>query len=155
MAGRIEARLKELGVELPQAPAAAGAYVGYVQTGNQLFVAGQVPFWNGDLKYIGKVGDDLSIEDGQEAARICALNIIAQAKDALGGDLDRITRFVKLGGFVNCPTDFTQHPQVINGASNLIGEIFGEKGAHARFALGAGSLPLNVAVEIDAVIEVA
>lgn len=154
MVGQIEARLKELGIELPQAPAAAGAYVGYVQTGKQLFVAGQVPFWNGDLKYVGKVGVEFSIEDGQEAAKICALNILAQAKVALSGDLDRITRIVKLGGFVNCPTDFTQHPAVINGASNLIGEIFGDKGAHARFAMGAGSLPLNVAVEIDAVIEV-
>ena len=155
MSGTIEARLTELGIELPNAPAAAGAYVGYVQTGNLLFVAGQVPFWNGELRHVGKVGADLSLEDGQEAARVCALNIIAQAKDALSGDLDRITRFVKLGGFVNCPTDYTDHPKVINGASNLIGEIFGEKGAHARFALGAGSLPLNVAVEIDAVIEVA
>lgn len=155
MAGTIDARLEELGIELPQAPAAAGAYVGYVQTGNLLFVAGQVPFWNGELRHVGKVGDDLSLEEGQEAARVCALNILAQAKDALGGDLDRVVRIVKLGGFVNCPTDFTQHPQVINGASNLIGDIFGDKGAHARFALGAGSLPLNVAVEIDAVIEVA
>jgi len=155
MAGQIDQRLQELGIELPSAPGAAGAYVGYVQSGNMLFVAGQIPFWNGELKYTGKVGEELSIEDGQEAAKICALNIIAQAKEALGGDLDRITRIVKLGGFVNCPTDFTQHPQVINGASNLIGEIFGDKGAHARFAMGAGSLPLNVGVEIDAVIEVA
>lgn len=155
MSGTIDTRLSELGIDLPDAPVAAGAYVGYVQTGNLLFVAGQVPFWNGELRHVGKVGADLSLEEGQEAARVCALNIIAQAKLALDGDLDRITRFVKLGGFVNCPTDYTDHPKVINGASNLIGDIFGEKGAHARFALGAGSLPLNVAVEIDAVIEVA
>ena len=155
MAGTIDARLKELGLELPQAPKAAGAYVGYVRTGNQLFVAGQIPLWNGELRHIGKVGVEISIEEAQEAARVCALNIVAQAKDALGGDLHRVVRIVKLGGFVNCPPDFTQHPEVINGASNLIGDIFGEKGAHARFAMGAGSLPRNVAVEIDAVIEVA
>ncbi len=155
MAGTIDARLKELGLELPQAPKAAGAYVGYVQTGNQLFVAGQIPLWNGELRHIGKVGVEISIEEAQEAARVCALNIVAQTKDALGGDLDRVVRIVKLGGFVNCPPDFTQHPEVINGASNLIGDIFGDKGAHARFAMGAGSLPRNVAVEIDAVIEVA
>lgn len=155
MAGQIDARLKELGIELPEAPKAAGAYVGYVQSGNLLFLAGQVPFWNGELRHVGKVGVELTIEQGQEAARVCALNLIAQTKLALDGDLDRVTRFVKLGGFVNCPTDFTQHPTVINGASNLIGEIFGDKGAHARFALGAGSLPLNVAVEIDAVVEFA
>ena len=147
MTGKIDARLEELGIELPQVPPPAGAYVGVVQTGNLLFVAGQVPFWNGERRHIGKVGT--------EAAGVCALNILAQAKAALGGDLDRITRIVKLGGFVNCPPDFDQHPVVINGASNLIGEIFGEDiGAHARFAMGAGSLPFNVAVEIDAVIEV-
>ncbi|MDW3205263.1 MAG: RidA family protein [Alphaproteobacteria bacterium] len=154
MAGNIDARLQELGLDLPDPPKAAGAYVGYVRTGNQLFVAGQIPLWNGELRHVGKVGVDLTVEQAQEAARVCALNIIAQAKDALDGDLDRVVRVVKLGGFVNCPPDFTQHPQVINGASNLIGDIFGEKGAHARFAMGAGSLPMNVAVEIDAVIEV-
>ena len=155
MAGKIDARLAELGLELPTAPAAAGAYVGYVRSGNQLFVAGQIPIWNGEIRHQGKVGGDLTLEEGQEAARVCALNIIAQAKAALDGDLDRVVRIVKLGGFVNCPVDFSDHPKVINGASNLIGDIFGEKGAHARFAMGAGSLPLNVAVEIDAVIEVA
>lgn len=155
MAGKIDARLEELGIELPQVPPPAGAYVGVVQTGNLLFVAGQVPFWNGERRHIGKVGTDLTVEQGQEAAGVCALNILAQAKAALGGDLDRITRIVKLGGFVNSAPDFDQHPVVINGASNLIGEIFGEEiGAHARFAMGAGSLPFNVAVEIDAMIEV-
>ncbi|MDF1747764.1 MAG: RidA family protein [Alphaproteobacteria bacterium] len=154
MAGKIDARIEELGIELPQVPPPAGAYVGVVKTGNLLFVAGQVPFWNGEKRHIGKVGAELTVEQGQAAAGVCALNILAQAKAALDGDLDRITRIVKLGGFVNCPTDFEQHPAVINSASNLIGEIFGEEiGAHARFAMGAGSLPFNVAVEIDAVIE--
>ena len=153
MAGQIEARIQELGLELPEAPKPAGSYVQHYQSGNLIFVAGQIPFWNGELKHLGKVGADLSLEDGQEAARVCALNIIAQAKDALG-DLDRVKRIVKLSGFVNCPTDFDAHPKVINGASDLMGEIFGEKGVHTRIALGAGSLPLNVAVEIDAIIEV-
>ena len=156
MAGLIDARLEELGIDLPRPPDAAGSYVGHVRAGALLFLAGQIPFRNGELTLKGKVGGDLTVEQGREAARICALNLIAQAKTALDGDLDRITRFVKLGGFVNCPADFTEHPKVINGASDLIARIFGEKiGAHARFALGAGSLPLNAAVEIDAVIEAA
>ena len=153
MDGQIDAKLEELGLELPQVATPAGSYVGYVVTGNQIFVSGQIPFWNGELKYQGKVGPDYSVEEGQEAAKVCALNIIAQVKDALGGDLDRVTRVVKLGGFVNCPTDFEAHPTVINGASDLMGAVFGEKGRHARFAMGAGSLPLNVAVEVDAVVE--
>lgn len=153
MAGQIESRIKELGLELPTAPAPAGSYVQHYQSGNLLFVAGQITFWNGEVKFQGKVGQDYSIEEGQEAARICALNILAQAKDALG-DLDKVKRIVKLSGFVNCPTDFDAHPKVINGASDLMGEIFGEKGKHTRIAMGAGSLPLNVAVEIDAIIEV-
>lgn len=154
MAGQIEARLAELGITVPDAPAAAGAYVGCVRSGNHLYVAGQLPLRAGELLYTGKVGVDLTIEQGQESAKICALNIMAQAKAMLDGDLDRIVQFVKLGGFVNCPVDFTQHPQVINGASNFVGEVFGAKGAHSRIALGAGSLPLNAATEVDAIIEV-
>lgn len=154
MAGKIEARLEELGIELPQAAAPAANYVPYVITGNQLWVAGQVPFWNGELKYIGRLGDDFTVEQGQEAARICALNVIAQAKAALG-ELDRVRRVVKMGGFVNATPDFTDHPKVVNGASDLMVEVFGEAGRHARFAVGAGSLPLGVAVEVDAVMEIA
>src|SRR3546814_741416 len=130
MAGRIEARLKELKIELPDAAAPAANYVPYVITGNQLWVAGQIPYWNGELRHKGKVGATASPEDGAAAARLCALNIIAQAKAALG-DLDRVTRFVKLGGFVNAAPDFTAHPKVINGASDLVVEIFGDKGKHA------------------------
>lgn len=152
MAGRIDARLKELGIELPAAAAPAANYVPFVLIGNQLWVAGQVPFWDGAVKYRGKVGADLAIEDGVAAARVCGLNILAQAKAALG-DLDRVVRVIKLGGFVNAPPDFTDHPKVINGASDLIVEVFGDAGKHARFALGASGLPLNSAVEIDAVIE--
>ena len=159
MAGRIDARLTELGIELPDAPTPAANYVPYVISGNLIFVAGQVPTWNGEVKYIGKVGADLSAEEGIAAARLCVLNIIAQAKAALDGDLDRIVRIVKVGGFVNSPSEFTDHPKVVNGASDLLVEIFGDsptrRGRHARFAVGAGSLPLGVGVEIDAVIEIA
>ncbi len=154
MAGQIDARLAELGIELPQAPKPAAAYIPAVRSGNLIFVSGQVPFDNGELAWKGKVGVEYSLEEGQQAARLCALNAIAVAKDVLDGDLDRITRVVKLGGFVNCPADFEQHPAVINGASNVVGEIFGDKGAHARFAVGVGSLPFNVAVEVEAIFEV-
>jgi enamine deaminase RidA (YjgF/YER057c/UK114 family) len=153
MTGKIESRLKELGIVLPAAAAPAANYVPFVLTGTQLWVAGQVTFWDGKLKYRGKVGGDLSLEDGVAAARVCGLNIIAQAKAALG-DLDRVRRVVKLGGFVNAGPDFTDHPKVINGASDLIVEVFGDAGRHARFAVGASNLPLNSAVEVDAVIEV-
>ena len=154
MAGQIDARLAELGIELPQAPKPAAAYIPAVRSGNLVYVSGQVPFENGELAWKGKVGVDYSVEEGQQAARTCALNAIAVVKDVLDGDLDKVTRVVKLGGFVNCPPDFEQHPAVINGASNLVGEIFGDKGAHARFAVGAGSLPFNVAVEVEAIFEV-
>jgi enamine deaminase RidA (YjgF/YER057c/UK114 family) len=155
MAGRIDARLAELGIDLPDAPVPAANYVPYVVTGNLIFVAGQLPAWNGDVKYVGKVGADLSTEDGIAAARLCVLNIIAQARAALDGDLDRIVRFVKIGGFVNSSNEFRDHPKVVNGASDLLVDVFGENGRHARFAVGAGSLPLGVGVEVDAVIEFA
>ncbi len=155
MAGKIDAKLAELGITLPQAAAPVAAYVPAVLTGNLLFVSGQVTMDNGTLKYVGKVGADISLDDGKAAARLCALNILAQAKAALGGDLDRISRVVKLQGFVNCPGDFTQHPEVINGASELMLEVFGDAGRHARVALGAGSLPRGVATEVDAVFEIA
>ena len=154
MTGKINARLLELGIELPEAAAPAANYVPYALEGNTLYIAGQVPFWNGELLHIGKVGDDYSVEDAVQAARVCGLNIIAQAKAALGGDLDRIRRIAKVGGFVNCVTNFSQHPAVINGASDLFVEVFGDTGKHARFAVGAGSLPMGVAVEVDAIIVV-
>ena len=152
MAGKIDARLSELGIELPEAASPAANYVPYALEGNTLYIAGQVPFWNGELLHIGKVGDDYSIEDAVQAARVSGLNIIAQAKAALDGDLDCIRRIAKVGGFVNCVTDFGQHPTVINGASDLFVEVFGDVGKHARFAVGAGSLPMGVAVEVDAII---
>jgi len=151
MSGRVTARLAELGVELPEVATPRGNYVPVVLAGGQAWVAGQVPFWNNEIQFQGKVGEDFSVEDGQAAARLCFLNILAQLQVALDGDLDRIQRIIKLGGFVNCPAEFTQHPLVVNGASDLAAEIFGDAGRHARFAVGAASLPLGVAVEIDGV----
>ncbi|MCW5750463.1 MAG: RidA family protein [Alphaproteobacteria bacterium] len=154
MAGQIEARLKELKIELPNAAAPAANYVPFVQSGRMLFIAGQIPFWNGELRYVGKVGKDYDVEQAKAAARLVGLNLIAQARAAVG-DLDRIMRCVKLGGFVNCVDGFEQQPFVINGASDLMVEVFGDKGKHARFAVGVNALPRNVAVEIDAILEVA
>lgn len=154
MTSQIEARLKSLGIELPPAPMPAANYVPWVRTGNLVFVAGQIPMADGTPKWIGKVGKDYSVEQGQQAARLVCINLMAQARAAVG-DLDRIARWVKLGAFVNCIDGFEQQPQVVNGASDLLVEVFGEKGKHARFAVGVNALPRNVAVEIDAVIEVA
>lgn len=153
MAGQIEQRLQQLGITLPSAAAPAANYVPFVQSGNLLFVSGQIPFWNGELKWIGKVGKEFDVAEAQQAARLVCLNIIAQAKAALGA-LDRVRRCVKLGGFVNCVDGFEQQPQVINGASDLMVEVFGDLGRHARFAVGVNALPKNVAVEIDALFEV-
>ena len=153
MAGQITTRLAELGIDLPEPSAPAANYVPYVVSGNLVFVSGQLPVWNGYFRFIGKVGGEISLEEGIEAARLCGINLIAQARDAAGGDLDRIKRVVKLGGFVNAGPDFTDHPKVINGASDLMADVFGEAGKHARFAVGAVSLPLGVAVEVDGVFE--
>lgn len=146
-------KLKQLGYDLPQAAAPAANYVPYVIAENMLFVAGQIPFLNGQKMHIGRVGGDLSPEQGVEAAKACALNILAQAHAAAQGNWTRIKRLVKLGGFVNCTPDFTAHPTVINGASDLMVAVMGDAGKHARFAVGAPSLPLGVAVEIDAIFE--
>jgi enamine deaminase RidA (YjgF/YER057c/UK114 family) len=154
MAGEIDKRLAELGIEVPEAAAPVANYVGYVRTGNLVFVSGQVPLKDGKFHYQGKVGAEVSVEDGQAAARMCAINVIAQLKAACDGDLDRVRRIVKLGGFVNSTPGFADQPKVINGASDLMVEVFGDKDRHARAAVSAGALPLNVAVEVDAVAEV-
>ena len=154
MSNAIDAKLQELGIDLPTPPKPAAAYVPVVQSGNLLFVSGQIPMVNGELQYVGKVGADYGIEEAQACARVCAINILANVKAACGGDLGRVTRIVKLGGFVNCTPDFNEIPQVINGASNLMGEVFGDKGEHARFAVGAVNLPFNVAVEVEAIVEI-
>ncbi|MCK5778728.1 MAG: RidA family protein [Rhodospirillales bacterium] len=155
MAGKIESRLQELGIELPEAAAPAANYIPYVVSGKLIFVAGQITLKNGKIEYTGKVGEDLSVDDGYQAARLCGLNLLAQAKAAAGGDLDKIKRVVKLGGFVNSGPDFSNQPEVINGASDLMVDVFGDNGKHARFAVSAGSLPRNVAVEIDGIFELA
>jgi enamine deaminase RidA (YjgF/YER057c/UK114 family) len=152
-AGRIDARLAELKIELPNATKPVANFVPCVQTGNTLFVSGQVTSWNGEYRHIGKVGREISLENAQDAARICALNVLAQSRAFLG-DLDRVKRVVMVQGFVNAVPEFTDHPKVINGASDLFVQVFGEAGKHARFALGAGSLPFNVAVEVAAVLEI-
>lgn len=155
MSATAESRLAEHGITLPEAAKPAGNYVPFVLTGNLLFVSGQLPFGpDGKIAHTGKLGDEVSLEDGQQAARLCALNILAQAKAALGG-LERIARCVKVGGFVNCTPDFVQQPQVINGASDLLALALGDRGAHARFAVGAANLPAGAAVEVDAIFEIA
>ena len=153
MAGKIDARLAELNITLPEPPAPVASYVPYVLSGKQVFISGQVTLADGGLKYVGIVGKDLSLEDGQAAARICAINLLAQLKRAAGGELDNVKRCVRLGVFVNAVPGYAQHPEVANGASDLMLEVFGDAGRHARAAVGAGSLPRNVAVEVDAVFE--
>lgn len=152
--GRIDTKLKELGIELPSPPAPVASYVPYVRTGNLVFISGQVTLGSSGLEYVGIVGKDFTTAEGQAAARLCAVNVIAQLKAALNGDLDRVTRCVKVTGFVNAVPGYAEHPEVINGASNLFGEVFGDAGRHARAAVGAGSLPRNVAVEVEAIFEV-
>ncbi len=154
MAGKIDARLAELGIMLPASPAPAANYVPWARTGNLLFIAGQVPVKDGKDVYSGKLGAGVSVEQGQQAARLCAINILAQVKSALDGDLDRVVRCVRLTGFVNCAPDFGDQPKVVNGASDLMVEVFGDAGRHARAAVGNASLPRGVAVEVDAIFEV-
>lgn len=149
----IESRLAELGHTLPEAPAPVASYVNCVRSGNLLFVSGGLPVEDGRL-VTGKVGVDVDVARAQEAARFAILNRLAVIKQEIG-DLDRITRIVALGGFVNCGPDFTEHPLVVNGASDLLLEVFGDIGRHSRTAVGAPSLPLGVAVEINLVVEVA
>jgi enamine deaminase RidA (YjgF/YER057c/UK114 family) len=155
MTGRIDSKLKDLGIELPAPPTPVASYVPTVRTGNLVFVSGQITSAPDGLKYIGTVGKELSPEDGKAAARLCAINLLAQIKAACGGDLDRVTRCVKLSVFINAVPGFTQHPEIANGASDLMVEVFGEAGKHTRAAMGAGSLPRNVACEIEAIIEIA
>lgn len=151
---QLSKKMQKLGYELPQVASPAANYVPYVITGNLIHIAGQIPFINGEKMHMGRLGEDMVLEDGVKAAQACALNILAQVNHAVEGDWSRVKKCVKLGGFVNSAPDFTDHPLVINGASNLIGEIMGDAGKHARFAVGAASLPLGVAVEIDAVFEI-
>ena len=153
MAGKIEAKLGAMGLELPNAPAPAANYVPFVKAGDLVFVSGQISMdASGLIK--GKLGDGMTVEQGQAAAKACALNLLAQVKAACDGDLDRLVRVVKLGGFVNCTADFIDQPKVINGASDLMADLLGAAGTHARAAVGSASLPLGVAVEIDGIFQV-
>ena len=151
MAGDIEARLLTMGIRLPDPAAPAANYVPVTRSGRLLFVSGQLPMGPEGLAK-GKLGADLGVEQGQAAARLCAVNILAQLRRELG-ELDRISRCLKLGGWVNCTPDFTDQPKVVNGASDLVVEALGDKGRHARFAVGAPSLPFGAAVEVEAVFE--
>ncbi len=154
MSNPIETRLSELGLTLPDAPAPAANYVPFVQSGAMLYVSGQISQTAEGLT-LGKLGADMDVAAGAEAAKSCALSLIAQARAACDGDLSRIARVVKLTGFVNSTADFTDQPKVINGASDLMVAVFGEAGRHARSAVSAASLPLGVAVEIEAIFELA
>jgi len=155
MSGRIDARLKQLGIELPQATAPVANYVPFTRAGNLIVVSGQVSVRNGKPEFVGKLGASIGVAEGREAAKLCALNILAHLKTACGGDLDRVQRVLRLGGFVNCTPEFTEMPQVVNGASDLMVELFGDAGRHARAAVGVASLPLGVAVEVEAMFEIA
>jgi enamine deaminase RidA (YjgF/YER057c/UK114 family) len=154
MAGDIERRLRELGIELPAAAAPAANYVPFIVAGFVVYCAGQLPVWNGEIWYRGRLGEEVSVEEGQAAARLCALNLIAQVKAACAGNLDRVLRVVRLGVFVNSTATFTDQPRVANGASDLMVEVFGEAGRHARSAVGVNVLPLGVAVEVDGIFEI-
>jgi enamine deaminase RidA (YjgF/YER057c/UK114 family) len=154
MAGRIDAHLKAKGIELPNASTPAANYVPFTKSGNLVYVSGQVSQWNGERKFIGKLGAEFGVPEGQQAARLCALNLIAHARVAAGGDLDRV-RVLRLTGYVNSAPDFVNQPQVVNGASDTMVEVFGDAGRHARSAVGVASLPGGVAVEIEAIFEIA
>lgn len=151
----IEKRLDELGIKLPTPPAPVASYVPFVISGKHVYVSGQVTLAPDGLKYLGTVGKELTLDDGKAAARLCALNALAQLKAACGGDLSKIRRIIKLTVYVNAVPGFTQQPEVANGASDLLVEVFGDAGRHARSAVGAGSLPRNVATEVDVVAEIA
>jgi enamine deaminase RidA (YjgF/YER057c/UK114 family) len=153
MPNQIDARIAELGIELPETNPPVANYVPYVLSGNLLFLSGQIPQWNGERPFLGQVGAEISIEEGSKAARLCGLNLIAWIKAATGGRLDRVVRVVKLCGFVNSAAGFGDQPKVVNGCSDLFVAVFGDHGRHARSAVGVSSLPFNVAVEIEAIVE--
>ncbi len=155
MPDRIKARLAELAIVLPQIQPPVANYLPYVVAGAIVHISGQLPMESGAPIVRGKLGAEVSLEGGQRAARQCLLNILAHVQTACDGDLDRVVRIMRLGGFVACTPDFTQHPAVINGASDIAVEIFGDAGRHARAAVGVASLPLNAAVEIDAIVQIA
>src|ERR1700722_6827457 len=151
---KIEQRLTGMGIALPSPPAPGASYVPYTISGNQVIISGQIPIADGKPQFIGKLGAEISLEDGKSAARLCALNLLAQLKTACGGDLDRVKACLRLGVFVNATPDFTQHPEVANGASDFMVQALGDAGKHARAAVGAVSLPRGVAVEVEGLFEI-
>jgi len=150
----VDDKLASLNIVLPERPAPAANYDGYVVSKGMVYVSGQIPVKDGELVYTGKVGADIDVVTGYESARLCGINMVAQLKEACDGNLDRVRKVVKLTGFVNCNPDFAQQPQVINGASDLMNDVFGAAGRHARSAVGAGSLPFNVATEVEGIFEI-
>lgn len=151
----IQEKLKDLDLELPKVAPPVATYVPYAISGNHVYVSGQIPFLNGETMHQGRLGDNCTIEQGIEAARACALNILAQVNEAIGGDWGKVKECVKLGVFVNSTADFIDQSKVANGASDLMVAVLGDAGKHARFAVGVSSLPVGVAVEVDAVFEIA
>jgi enamine deaminase RidA (YjgF/YER057c/UK114 family) len=154
MPSPIADRLKALGIELPQPSKPGANYVPAVRTGNLIYLTGQLSQWNGERRFIGKLGRERGVEEGQQAARLCALNLVAQLQAALDGDLDRVVRCVRIAGYVNSVPDFVAQSQVINGASDLFVEIFQDAGRHTRMAVGVSALPYDVAVEVEGLFEV-
>ena len=155
MAGRIETRLAELGVTLPTPIAPIANYVPYIITSDLVFVSGQLPVADGKVAFTGKVGAGVRVEDAKAAARLCFINLLVHVRAACGGDLDRVRQVVRLGGFIAAPAEFTQHAQVLNGASDLAVAVFGEAGRHARAAVGVSSLPADAAVEVEGLFRIA
>jgi len=153
MAGTVAARLAELGISVPQAPAPVANYIGYNQIGKLVVVSGQIPLVDGKIAVTGKVGAGVSVEQAQQAARICFVNLLAQLMAVTGGNLDKVKRVVRLGGFIASPPEFTGHAQVMNGASDMAVAVFGEKGRHARTTIGVPSLPGDAAVEVEGMFE--
>ncbi len=154
MAGNIETRLAELGITLPPPVVPIANYVPFVITGNLVVISGQIPVRDGKVAYTGKISQGMSINDGQDAARLCFINVLVQLKAACYGNLDRVRRVVRLGGFVSAPPDFTAHAQVMNGASDLAVAVFGDNGRHARSTIGVPSLPADALVEVEGLFEI-
>jgi enamine deaminase RidA (YjgF/YER057c/UK114 family) len=154
MTETIESRLQSLGITLPEPAAPAANYLPFKRSGNLLYISGQLPLGPGGLTHTGKLGSEIPVEEGQAAARQCAINILAQARMALDGDLEKIVQIVRITGFVAAPPEFTDHHLVVNGASDFLVEVLGDRGKHARAAVGMAALPLNASVEVDAIIEV-
>mgnify|MGYP001319366514 FL=1 len=148
-----EENIKNLGLNIPELPKALANYVPYKIVGKTMYISGQAPVQDGELIYKGKVGSDISVEDGIKAARLCVTNIIAAVKTGLEGDWSKLDSFIKLTGYVNCQADFTDQPKIINGASDMLVEIFADQGRHSRVAVGSNALPLGIAVEIDAIVQ--